>query len=118
MCNTDFSTGFCYTSFHMVTSKMYEVHIMKRVKQIYSERITIQDVLIFVYISLFTETMKIEIQRNTTFPLPCYFKCLRRRMQHMDQWILLKPRNLVPTNKCTFTNTLFIDLFYITKHIK
>jgi hypothetical protein len=50
MCNTDFSTGICYTSFHMVTSKMYEVHIMKRVKQIYSERITIQDVLIFVYI--------------------------------------------------------------------
>jgi len=50
MCNTDFSTGLCYTSFHMVTSKMYEVHIMKRAKQIYSERITIQDVLIFVYI--------------------------------------------------------------------
>jgi len=49
MSNTDFSTAYWYTSSHMVTSKRYEVHIIKRVKQIYCEIITIYDVLIFAY---------------------------------------------------------------------
>jgi len=72
MSNTDFSTAYWYTSSHMVTSKMYEVHIIKHVKQIYCEIITIYDVLIFAYFMVNWNHENQTSSEKNTFQLICY----------------------------------------------